>query len=446
MAVDVCTDSRGRGRRAAGIGLVAGAARRSAVHPAGGSLPELSEEGVGVEAAVDLLLTHVIASASPPDHPRYLAFIPGVPTVAAAIADMALAAAMVYGGSRLEAGAAVEAEDAVIRCLADVAGLPAAAGGTFVSGGSIANLSALVAARGDRHAAARRQCIVAGASGHSSLAAAARIMGCELVTAAPADDHGRLDGATLAAALEGHDAEDVVAVVATAGATNNGAVDDLTGVAAVCGERGIWLHVDGAYGGAALLSPRARPLFAGIERADSFVVDPHKWLYTPFDCAAVVYRDAAAARRALTQRAAYLDWLHDDGGDPSDLAIHLTRRARGVPLWASLLAYGRRAYADAVDQCFAIAEYAAGRVERAPHLELVLEPALTVLLIRRRGWGPAEYGAWSEHAIKRGLAFVIPTKHQGETALRLCFVNPLTTRADVDLVLADLAERGASGG
>jgi glutamate/tyrosine decarboxylase-like PLP-dependent enzyme len=402
-------------------------------------LPEPSEQGIGVEAAIELLLGVITPTAIPVDHPRYLAFVPGAPTVAAAIADMALSAAMVYGGSRLEAGLAAEAEDAVVRWLADIAGFPAGAGGTFVSGGSIANLSALVAARGDRYAATRRQVIVAGASAHSSLAAAARIMGCDFIAAPPADDYGRLTGPTLAAALDGRDADDIVAVVATAGATNNGAVDDLAGVAAVCGDRGIWLHVDGAYGGAALLSSHARHLFAGVERADSFIVDPHKWLYTPFDCAAVLYRDAAAARRALTQQADYLEWVRDEGGgDPSDLAIHLTRRVRGMPLWVSLQAYGRRAYGDAVDECFVIAQYAAEQVARRPYLELVLDPALTVLLVRRCGWGEAEYDAWSTQALQRGLAFVIPTKHRDETVLRLCFVNPLTTRADVDLVLDDM--------
>ena len=403
------------------------------------ALPELTAGGIGAEAAMRLLLDVIVPSAIPPDHPRYLAFIPGVPTVAATIADMVLSAAMIYGGSRIEAGAAADAEDAVLRWLADAAGFPQTADGTFVSGGSIANLSALVAARGDRYAAPRRQVIVTGASAHSSMAAAARIMGCDLLAAPPADEHGRLTGATLAAALEGRDAGDVVAVVATAGATNNGAVDDLAGVAGVCADRGIWLHVDGAYGGAALLSPRARHLFAGIEHADSFIVDPHKWLYTPFDCAAVLYRDGAAARRALTQRADYLDSVSDDSvGNPSDLAIHLTRRARGVPLWASVQAYGWEAYTKAVDRCFDIAEYAAGRIAQSTHLELVVAPALTVLLVRRRGWAGEGYAAWCEDALRRGLAMVTPTKHDGETVLRFCFVNPLTTREDVDLVLEDL--------
>ena len=415
------------------------AGRRDILPPAAQSepLPALTPGGIGTEAALRTLREAVFPTAIPPDHPRYLAFVPGTPTVAAAIADMALPAAMVFGGSLLEAGAAVEAEDAVVRWLAERAGFPASAGGTFVSGGSIANLSALVAARGERFAAPRRQAIVAGASAHASMAAAARIMGCDLVTAPAADEHGRLTGRVLESALAGRDPEDVVAVVATAGATNSGAFDDLSGVAAVCAAQGLWMHVDGAYGGAALLSARTRPLLDGIERADSFIVNPHKMLYAPFDCAAVLYRDAAAARGALTQEAEYLDSISGHG-NPSDLAIHLTRRVRGLPLWASVLAYGTDAYAAAVDHCVDMAAYAAARVAEAAALELVIEPAFTVVLVRRLGWSAEDYAAWCADALARGLAMVMPTRHQGETVLRFCFVNPLTTREDVDLVLADL--------
>lgn len=418
------------------------AERRSVLPPApqGGPLPALTPAGIGTEAALRTLREAVFPTAIPPDHPRFFAFVPGTSTVAAAIADMALPAAMVFGGSRLEAGAAADAEDAVVRWLADRADFPPSAGGTFVSGGSIANLSALVAARGERFAAPRRQAIVAGASAHASMAAAARIMGCDLLTAPAADEHGRLTGGVLEEALSGRDPDDVVAVVATAGATNTGAFDDLSGVADVCGARGLWLHVDGAYGGAALLSPRTRPLLDEIERGDSFIVNPHKMLFAPFDCAAVLYRDAAAARRALTQEADYLDPIIDrDRGNPSDLAIHLTRRARGLPLWASVLAYGTDAYATAVDHCVEMAGYAAERITAAAALELVIQPAFTVLLVRRLGWSAEDYAAWCADALSRGLAMLMPTRHHGETVLRFCFVNPLTTREDIDLVLADLA-------
>ncbi|MFA4965211.1 MAG: pyridoxal-dependent decarboxylase, partial [Thermoleophilia bacterium] len=223
----------------------------------------------------------------------------------------------------------------------------------------------------------------------------------------------------------------------TAGATNTGAVDDLAGVAGVCAEHGLWLHVDGAYGGAALLSPRTRPLFRGLELADSLTVNPHKWLFAPFECSAIIYRDKAAAARALTQRADYLDAVaEEDGGNPWDLAVHLTRRPRGLPLWASLVAYGTDAYVEAIEGCLDTAGYAAAAVRAHPHLELAVEPALSVVLFRRPGWTPADYARWSEAAIRTGLAVATPTRHGGETMLRFCFVNPLTTTADVDLVVS----------
>jgi L-2,4-diaminobutyrate decarboxylase len=411
-----------------------------------GPLPALGAKGIGAQAALDEFRERVAPTAMPPDHPRFFAFVPGAPTVAAALTDMALSVAMIYGGSHLEGGRAVEAEDAVVRWLADSAGFPATAGGTFVSGGSIANLSALVAARGAGSHAHRRRVIVAGASAHSSMAAAAHIMGCELVTAPAADAHGRLDARVLERALDALDVREAVAVVATAGATNTGAFDDLAGVADVCVARDLWLHVDGAYGGAALLSPRTRSLLEGIERADSFIVDPHKMLYSTFDCAALIYRDCAAAQGALTQTADYLDAVCDAGAcNPSDLAIHLTRRARGVPLWASVLAYGTDAYTAAVDRCVDMTAYAAERIAASPALELMLEPAFTVVVVRRLGWSARDYAAWSEDAMARGLAVVLPTRHTGETVLRMCFVNPLTTREDVDLVLADLTGQPQPG-
>jgi glutamate/tyrosine decarboxylase-like PLP-dependent enzyme len=281
--------------------------------------------------------------------------------------------------------------------------------------------------------------VVAGAAAHASVAAAAGIMGCTVVPAGAADV--ALRGADLVPVLDRLDPDAVVAVVATAGATNTGAVDALDELAAVCAERGVWLHVDAAYGGAALLAPELRSLFAGIERADSVTIDPHKWLFTPFDCAGVLYREPAVARAAHEQRAAYLDPVTEQGHDnPSDYAVHLTRRARGLPLWLSLVANGAAAYADAVASCLATARHAVRRIEADPLLELATEPSLSVVLFRRRGWAPDDYRRWSRRLHGQGLALVTPTTLAGETVLRLCFVNPLTSAADVDAVLAGLAD------
>ena len=216
-----------------------------------------------------------------------------------------------------------------------------------MSGGSAGNLSALVAAR---HAAAAerdrpvRWRFAACETVHSSVAAAARVMDVDILDV-PADEHGRLTGEALRRTLDADGGEGLFAVVASAGATNAGTVDDLDGVAAVCAERGLWFHVDGAYGGAGLLAPSVRALYDGIERADSFIVDPHKWLFAPYDACALLYRDPSIARRAHRQEASYLDTSNAaPDWNPADYAYHLSRRARGLPLWFSLATYGTDAY------------------------------------------------------------------------------------------------------
>jgi L-2,4-diaminobutyrate decarboxylase len=401
-----------------------------------GPLPQIRSSGIGASEAWRVLRDRVLPTALPTDHPRYLAFVGGSPTVTSVIADMAISAAGVYAGSALEGGDVVRAEGAAVRWLAQLAGMPSGAFGTFVSGGSIANLSALVAARHDRRlrTGGRPGLIVAGHSAHASVASAAQIMGCDIVLDGDAD--GRLDRAAMERILSTTPLDDIACVVATAGATNTGAVDDLAGVADVCHAHGLWLHVDAAYGGAALLSERTRPLFRGIEDADSVTIDPHKWLFTPFDCAAVIYRDPERARRAHTQVASYLDAVTGDEHDnPSDYAIHLSRRARGIPLWLSLLANGTASYSEAVDHCLDVAEYAVRRIEASTHLEIVGTPALSVVLFRRVGWSAEQYRAWSAWAASSGFALVTPTELDGETVLRFCIVNPVTTDADIDLIV-----------
>ena len=171
------------------------------------------------------------------------------------------------------------------------------------------------------------------------------------------------------------------AVVATAGTTNLGIVDDLAGVAEVCAEHGLWFHVDGAYGAAALAAPSARPHFAGIERADSLIVDPHKWLFAPFDCCALLYRDPELGARGPTSRRRAISSAIQRPGEwnPSDYALHLSRRARGLPFWFSLAATEPRAYSEAIERTLAVARAAAADDVRArDYLELVREPDLSV--------------------------------------------------------------------
>ncbi len=391
-------------------------------------------EGSEAEEVLRVFSKHLATRIVSCDSPRFLSFIPAAPTKAALLFDMVVSCSSLQATTWLEAAGAVAAENQVLRFLAGLAGLPPGAAGCFVAGGTAGNLSALLVARdtaerrgvGPRLGGGR-PLVAVSEEAHSSVAKAAHVIGAELLVV-PARDH-RLVGAALESALETDPRSgDVVAVVATGGTTNAGLVDDLTGVGAVARARRLWFHVDAAYGGAAMLSPRARPRFAGIERADSFIVDPHKWLFAPFDCAALLYREPRLARAVHTQDAAYLDPVHDDEQwNPSDFAVHLTRRARGLPLWFSLAVNGTDAYREAVDAVLDIALHAARMVEGAGHLELVREPELSVVLFRRRGWKREDYAAWSSRLLAEQTAFVLPTTWEGEPAARLAFLHPDTT-------------------
>jgi glutamate/tyrosine decarboxylase-like PLP-dependent enzyme len=262
------------------------------------------------------------------------------------------------------------------------------------------------------------------------------------VVLVPADEEGRLTGFALREVVQRYHASgegEIFAAVASAGTTNLGIVDDLLSVGEVCRAEGMWLHVDGAYGGAALAAPSTRELFAGIESADSFIVDPHKWLFAPFDACALVYRDPAQARMTHAQHASYLDPLQHVGDwNPSDYAVHLSRRARGLPFWFSLAAHGTEAYSEAIEQTLTVARAAADLIREHPMLELLREPTLSVVAFTRTGWTRAEYEDWSDRLLREQLAFVTPSTHAGQPILRFAVVNPRTTIDDIKAILETL--------
>jgi glutamate/tyrosine decarboxylase-like PLP-dependent enzyme len=391
---------------------------------------------------LQLFAQHLATAVVSCDSPRFLSFIPAAPTKAALLFDMVVSCSSLQATSWLEAAGAVAAENQALRLLADLAGFPASAGGCFVAGGTAGNLSALLVARDTaprRGHEGGRPVVAVSEEAHSSVAKAAHVIGAELLTV-PAVDH-RLTGPALEAALEAYpEADRVVAVVATAGTTNAGIVDDLAGVGEVARARRLWFHVDAAYGGAGLFSPRVRDRYAGIDGADSFITDPHKWLFAPFDCAALVYREPRLAKAVHTQDAAYLDVIHDgqEQWNPSDYAIHLTRRARGLPLWFSLAVHGTEAYREAVEAALELAAATARLVEAADHLELVREPELSVVLFRRTGWDRADYDDWSARLLADQTGFVLATTWDGRPTARLVFLHPDTTIEMVEEILASM--------
>jgi len=404
----------------------------------------ITAKGLGGHEALKLFKDVLAKACISTDHPRYLAFIPSAPSEYANLFDLVVGASALYGGSWLEGAGAVFAENQALKWISDLAGMPATAGGVFVQGGTIGNLSALVTARNTFRAKRKdvtRWVLAASADSHSSIKSAAQVMDVEILLIKP-DKDGALQGDACAQVIDKYHSENpghqVFALVATAGTTNLGIIDNLASVSACAKERGIWFHVDGAYGLAALCAPSVRPLFNGIELADSFIVDPHKWLFAPFDACALVYRNPHLAKETHTQHASYLETLHDDSWSPSDYAIHLTRRVRGLPFWFSLAAHGTDAYSKAVEEGIRLAKESAKRIAAHPNLELVREPELSIVAFTRKGWAPVQYQEWSDALLEKQIGFIPPSKHAGESILRFAFVNPWTSMDDVQMILDTL--------
>ena len=402
----------------------------------------ITEDGLGGDTALKLFIDTLAPACISEDHPRYLAFVPTAPSEVSTLFDLVVGASNICASSWLEGAGAIYAENQALRWISDIAGFPAEAGGVFVSGGTAGNLSALVAARHDwrqKHPefSNRRGLIISSRGAHASVEQAANVMDADLVQSGGHQLTGA-DVADTLASLSSDDRARVFAVACTAGTTNLGIIDDMKGIGEVCKRESVWLHVDGAYGGAALAAPSTRPLFDGIEQADSFIVDPHKWLFAPFDCCALIYAEPAKARQAHRQHGDYLEVFYDGIWNPSDYAHHLSRRARGLPFWFSLAVHGTKAYADAVEVTLDCAREAATMIEAHPNLEMVTDQRLSICVFRRIGWTPEQYKEWSDALLERGDGLVTPTKHEGETVLRFCIVNPRTTQEDIRLILDTL--------
>ena len=403
----------------------------------------ITSKGLGGKKALEVF-TEVLAKACiSTDHPRNLAFIPSAPSEFANLFDLVVGASALYGGSWQEGAGAVFAENQALRWLSDLAGLPESSGGVFVQGGTIGNLSALVVARAQarkKFPETRRFVVACSEEAHSSIASAANVMDVDILKI-PTDANGKLQGDAVGAAVDQLDATGesrVFAIVATAGTTNLGIIDNLASIGKAAHDRDIWFHVDGAYGLAALCAPSVRPLFNGVEMADSFIVDPHKWLFAPYDACALVYREPKYGKEVHTQYASYLETLHDDTWSPSDYAIHLTRRVRGLPFWFSLAAHGVDAYTDAMEQSLIVAKAAAELVKKHPNLELLREPELSIVAFTRKGWEKSDYQKWSDKLLADQIGFIPPSSHESKPILRFAIVNPWTKITDIEMILAAL--------
>ena len=393
--------------------------------------------GLGADEAWRRFVERVVPNTVGLDSERYLAFIPVAPSAAGVWMEAAVGAATFSAESWLEAAGAVAAENQTLRWLADLLGMPESSGGCFMSGGSIGNLSALAVAR--ESASAARPLVAVADTAHASVFNSLRLLGLDEVLVVPTGADGRFTGEALAVAAG--DRADLGIVVAAGGSTNAGVVDDLDGLADECARRRAWLHVDAAYGGAAMLLPERRALFDGIARADSVIIDPHKWLFAPQGSCALLYREPAQAAEVHTQHGPYIDILHGDEPlwNPSDYGYQLTRRASGLPLWFALAVHGVDAHAEAVRTAVELAAVAAQRLEAIDHVSLVMQPSLGVVLFRREGWGRNEWQTWARRVLADGIAFVAPSTWKGEPVGRLVFLHPRTPVTVIDEIMTTLS-------
>ncbi|MFM1878174.1 MAG: hypothetical protein RLZZ241_1040 [Bacteroidota bacterium] len=411
--------------------------------------PTIVPGGIGGEKAFQLFRDILVRATVPIDHPRHLAFVPAAPTRAAILFDLVTSASSIHGAYWMEGAGAIFCENQAMSWMVSLTGMPKGAFGVFTSGGTAANLSALVTARECWRAKNPenqvRGLMLTSSGAHSSVKAMAKVMDADVHLIETFD---RLTPDLIAGSLaqmEPATRSRLFAIVATGGTTNAGIIDDLDGIATLCEREGLWFHVDAAYGGGALLADSVRSLFKGIEKADSITIDPHKWLFSPYDCGAVIYKNPELARQTHAQDGSYLDIFKDEGArgfNPSDYQVQLTRRVRGLPLWFSLAMHGTDRYKWAVEQGIALAQEAARQIQMHPNLELVREPGLSCVLFRRIGWGANQYNDWTYKNHREGLALVTPTKWRtsagSESVLRFCFINPDTRPEDIELILATL--------
>ncbi len=406
----------------------------------------ITPKGIGGEYAFKLWRKYLAKANVPVDHPRHLAFVPASPTRAAVMFDLVTSASSIHGAYWMEGAGGIFCENEAMRWMVSLTGLPNGAFGVFTSGGTAANLSAIVAAREfwrrDDDCKREKGLIITSIGAHSSIKAMAKVADVDILLV---DTEEKLSGEDLRKTIDGltlHERKRLFAVVATGGTTNAGIIDDLEGIAQICETEKLWFHVDAAYGGGALVADSARHLFNGIERADSITIDPHKWMFSPYDCGAVIYKKPELAKEAHSQQGSYLDIFKDEGAhgfNPTDYQIQLTRRVRGLPLWFSLATHGTDRYKVAVERGLELAQIAGKMIEENPNVELVREPSLSCVLFRRKGWQPEDYTHWTYENHKSGFALVTPTKWKNgntfETVSRFCFINPDTTEKDIQMIL-----------
>lgn len=394
------------------------------------------------------------------NHPRHFAWVPGPSNYVSVLADVLASGVNVCPGTWLESSGPSQIELITTEWLLQLCGFPESGGGVFVSGGSVANLTGLVAARHVKLGGSMEGAVVYSSDqAHSSNWKNIRILGFqpEQIRLVPVDDQLRLDVAALTNAIDEdrRSGRRPFCVIATAGTTNTGAVDPLNAIADLCDQQNLWLHVDGAYGAAAVLTERGRTLLGGMERAHSLVLDPHKWLFQPFDIGCCLVRNVRWLEESFSEHPEYLQDTRDKMDmtrevNFCDRAVQLTRAFRALKLWMSIKVFGLDRFRAAIDQGISNAERAQQLLEEQGSFEIVTPAQLGVVTFRFRPPNCRDYDlnqltrSVFEGIIADGHAMLTTTVINGQTVLRMCTINPRTTDDDIRSTIDMIARVGAS--
>jgi len=413
----------------------------------------LPEAGMPLERILRLLFGRVIPATFNTASPGYLAYIPGGGLFASAVADFIALATNRYAGVWVAGPGLVQLEQNVLDWFAAELGLPSTAGGLLTTGGSMANLIAVVTARRERLPENFLDGVIyASDQAHHSVLKAAVLAGFPVarVRSIPSDGAFRLSLDRLQAAVADDRAAGLrpFAVVASAGTTNTGAVDDLTGVADVAAREGLWFHVDAAYGGFFAFTERGRAVLRGIERADSITLDPHKGLFLPYGTGCLLVRDRGALRRAHAMQASYMPPMQteDELVDFCEMGPELSREWRGLRVWLPFKLHGAQAFREALDEKLDLAAFAAATLREHPEIEMIAEAELSLLAFRWRP--PGVTGETEIEAANRALLQAVNDKQRvfltgasagGRFFLRICVLSFRTHRDRIDACLEDLA-------
>jgi aromatic-L-amino-acid decarboxylase len=421
-------------------------------------IPEQTQD---METLLNTFKEKVYPYAIHPDHPRFFGYIPCSGSIVGILADALASGTNFFAGHWYAAAGPSQVELVVLDWFKTMLGYPSEAGGLLVSGGSMANLTALTAARHNKLGERFDDGILyLSEQSHASIERAARVIGFrqDQIRFIAVDEAYRIDIQALKRAVEADKKAGLrpFCVVANAGSTNTGAVDPIAEVATFCLEQNLWLHADAAYGGFSMLSERGRDLLQGIEQADSITLDPHKWLYVPFEAGCLLCKDRKNLERTFTMHPEYLQDINrdDDLVNFCDHGIQLTRSFRALKIWMTLKHYGVEKFQALVNQHLDLALLATALFDRSPVLDVMVRPQLGVVCFRYLPESPVPdqmdretylqqlNEALVERIHQDGHALLSTTRLQNRYAIRFCPMNHRSTMEDVISTIAVLEETG----